>query len=726
MASKHLTYFKECENLEGRKEKTLIIDCSNCLIKEENIQLSRKCKFCFLINLYQNKNRKFDYISLFWDEILIKPNKFNLFLDYFKRLKKIKSINKKIENIRVQKCNYRDFSCKIIPNFPTLRKIKNDEYYDPLCIYDHSIRRYGILKKIKIIDSLCQECFANYERLEKLLMKLLSDLRIIKKFKDFHKNNADLQYHELLYEFIFSGKILLVENKKNDIYNKLKGKGNLISKYKTGEYEIFNVQIFRLSYENESIYTTNLFFQGEVNDDYYEKIILEAIKNIEIDEFDQLISLERLLEIYHNESIKYLNSNFNFSKNIRNKIGFITTLKKLNLDKLFPLLIDNFIEEIFLDSPNDEIYINHQKFGRCRTNISLNSRDIERIKTLFRLYSGKRLDFMNPTIKFVMKNNFFFCRFSIDVEPIQINNFALDIRKLNKNILTIQDLLKNQTLDPSIAAFLYFNVIRRKNITVTGETDTGKTTLINAFDLLTPKEFRKIYIENTIESLNQIIFGKHQLKYRVDALENSKNKNYSKSNQIKKLLHRTPDIIYLGEILTQEEAEAMFHCLAAGLRGFQTIHSKNIASLINRFLYHFKIDPLCLNDLDLMILMKKDQNERRVIGIFEICKNSGKNKALYDSLFIFRPELQNWINSKPLYKSNVIQELLDYEDLPEEKFNTFMKIYINIFEFLLKQSRLTNHELIEFFHKISYYSSRSIELLLQYWNMWKKNRSLNF
>ena len=101
-------------------------------------------------------------------------------------------------------------------------------------------------------------------------------------------------------------------------------------------------------------------------------------------------------------------------------------------------------------------------------------------------------------------------------------------------------------------------------------------------------------MENVIESLNQSKFNRHQLKYQVDSLAEGKEQIYSKQNQIKKLLHRTPDIIYLGEILTKEEAEAMFHCLAAGLKGFQTIHSNDINSLLNRFLYHFKIDLSCL------------------------------------------------------------------------------------------------------------------------------------
>ena len=277
-----------------------------------------------------------------------------------------------------------------------------------------------------------------------------------------------------------------------------------------------------------------------------------------------------------------------------------------------------------------------------------------------------------------------------------------------------------------MASFLYFNILRRKNITVTGETDTGKTTLINALDLLTPKEFRKIYVENITESLNQFEFGKHQLKYKVDSLEESIIEKYSKSNQIKTLLHRTPDIIYLGEILTKEEAEAMFQCLAAGLRGFQTIHSKNINSLLNRFIYHFKINKSCLNDLDLIILMKKKNNERKVVGIYEICKSFDQKDKQFDSIIEYNPQTNNWVILKSLYETNVIIDVKKYEAMSKEKFLSLIEIYNEIFEFLLKIDKINNAALIEFFHKISYNTLSSIDSLKQFWNIWKKNRSLNF
>jgi len=648
-----------------------------------------------------------------------------MFLSYFKHLKKIKSVNQKIEDIRRQKCKYKEFSCKILPNFPSLKKINDSEYYDPIIVYNFIINRYEMFKNKKIDDPICQNCSDYYGNLERSLIKLFSSLKIIGKLKNWQNNDIETQKSVFFNEIIFSGSSF--QTKKNiKIKNiALSEDWELLHSYKTGEYNIFHVHIYKLSYENEKRYTVKFFFNGKENEDYFRHVIQDTLQNLEIDEFDKLIPLESLVEIYKRESIKYIDSKFKFSKSLRNKIGIIAVLKKLNFNKLFPLLFDDFIEEIFLDSPDDAIYINHQVYGRCRTEIKFNLKEIERIKTFFRLYSGKRLDFVNPSIKFVMKNKFFYCRFSIDVNPIQINNFALDIRKLNKNILTIQDLLKNRTLDPLIAAFLYFNVLRRKNITATGETDTGKTTLINAFDLLTPKEFRKIYIENIIESLNQIVFKKHQLKYKVDSLESTIDKKYSKSNLIKTLLHRTPDIIYLGEILTKEEAKAMFHCLAAGLRGFQTIHSKNIDSLLNRFLYHFKINQSCLSDLDLIILMKKNLSKRRIIGIFEINKNPTEANNLYSPLIIFNPQFKKWKPIRPLYTANVIKELLNYEDLPKNKFDMCMKVYIEIFEYLLITDKLTNKELVKFFHKISYYSLRSIEALTTFWNKWQKNRSLN-
>ncbi|MFX1389633.1 MAG: ATPase, T2SS/T4P/T4SS family [Promethearchaeota archaeon] len=725
MSSKDQCYFKERENLDGKKDIVLIIDCFNCSEKKNNFFNSKKCLFCFLRVLFTNKNRRFDYISILWNEIVISKDQFELILDYFKIIKGIKKNYDKIEIKRNEKCKFKEFKCKIFSNNHSSFKIKDQEYFDPFFVYNHTLKSLSNIKKNIVNDSKCENCYNSIENLLMSILRILESLKIIKVIKTFSKSSEISLKNISFYEFLFSGKLVLLQN--------FQEKPNLISydkkpiiSYLVGDYDCYQVEIFDNKFENEKSYQIVPFYKGREKEDFFEKIIQDVLNNIEILELDQIIPLEKLIEFYLKEALKIINIKYEFSSNVKNKICFLTAVKKLNLDKLFPLLVDDYIEEIFLDSPQDEIYVNHQIFHRCRTKIILNSKDIERIKVLIRLYSGQRLDFKNPTIKFVMKNKFFYCRFSIDVEPIQINNFALDIRKLNKNILTIQDLIKNSTLDPLMAAFLYFCVLRRMNITVTGETDTGKTTFINALDLIGPKEHRKIYVENVTESLNQEGFGKHQLKYRVDSLEEFAIERYSKSNQIKTLLHRTPDIIYLGEILTKEEAQAMFQCLAAGLRGFQTIHSKNIDALINRFIFHFNINKSCLNDLDILILMKKKQNDRKIIGIYEICKFDDSENGLYSSIFEYNPQTDNWVLKKPLYETNMYQEIQKYEDLPEESFMRLIRMYKEIFDFLSNLEKIDNLRLIDFFHKISYYSEGSFEKLKQFWINWKKNRSLNF
>ncbi|MFW9988863.1 MAG: ATPase, T2SS/T4P/T4SS family [Candidatus Odinarchaeota archaeon] len=605
-----------------------------------------------------------------------------------------------------------------------MNKIKEEEWYNPIYVYNFFLKRLGS-KKEEIIDSICQSCYDYKKKSEDLILNILNNLKIIQKYKNFLSESKINGNNNNFYEYLLGGSSYIINNYQKFHRKNIRRDKKILYSYNLGKHNPFKVYIYENSDEIEKTYVVSPFYKNEQNEDYFDKLIQDINQNIEIAEFDQLIPLETLIKLYKKEALKVMNLKYEFPNSIKKSLAFLTALKKLNLNILFPLLIDDFIEEIFLDSPDDEIYLNHQTYGRCRTEISFDLKEIERLKTLMRLYSGQRLDFMNPIIKFVIKNKFFYCRFSIDVEPIQINNFALDIRKLNKNILTIQDLLKNRTVDPLIMSFLYFNIIRRKNFTVTGETDTGKTTLINALDLLTPKEFRKIYIENITESLDQFMYGKHQLKYKADSLDESLIKKYSKTNQIKTLLHRTPDIIYLGEILTREEALAMFHCLAAGLRGFQTIHSKDLNSLMNRFLYHFSIDASCLNDLDLIILMKKDFNRRKVVGVFEVCKSINKNNKLYDSIFKYDPENDNWVLWKSLYDTNVILDIKKYEVLSKESFFLFMKIYCEIFEYLQKTKRIENSTLVSFFHQISYFSLKSYNCLETFWNNWKKNRSLN-
>ncbi|MFX0073082.1 MAG: hypothetical protein ACFFAO_18545, partial [Candidatus Hermodarchaeota archaeon] len=135
-----------------------------------------------------------------------------------------------------------------------------------------------------------------------------------------------------------------------------------------GRYELFQISIINPMEETEKKYIVNLSFESDLDKDFFEDIVNDLLDELSIFKLDKIIPLENLIEIYIHESSKIISSKIRLSDKEKFKVCFYASLKKLNLDKIFPLLIDDYIEEIFLDSPVDHIYLNHQIYGRCRTN----------------------------------------------------------------------------------------------------------------------------------------------------------------------------------------------------------------------------------------------------------------------------------------------------------------------------------------------------------------------
>jgi len=722
---KNLTFFQEKENFEGQKEKILVINCDYCPHKNISSEIYKTCFKCFLKNLYSNRNHKVASVIIKNHHLTIDKSICKKYLLYFKIINKLRKNWKKIESTKKKFCIYEDFGCKLYKMDEPLLSLVYNDFFDPFFLFLSIRKKIKSIKKAPLLDSACKKCSSKIHKLLQSLLEELDNLDIIKDFQDDVKENKLLLQSNNFYRFLlgFNGQ-LDVRDEINPLRQDNPSK-KLIEIYKIGEYGLFDVHIHERSFEYEKRYSINLSIDRNTHHNYINKLLKEIASNINLIKLESITPLDNLIEIYQSKATVYINNKYNFNQIKTKKIAFLASLQKLNLLKLFPYLIDDNIEEIFLDSPVDKVYINHQKYGRCRTDISLTIDEIERIKTFLRLYSSKRLDYSNPSLKYVLKNKYFYCRFAIDIDPIHSNKFGMDIRKLNKSIFTIQDLLKMGSLTPIMASFLYFCILRRVNVTVAGETDTGKTTLINALDLILPKEYRKVYVEDITESLNQSQFQRHQLKFKVDSIESMVEKKYSKQNQIKNLLHRTPDIIYLGEILTKEEAEAMFHCLAAGLTGFQTIHSKDLNSLINRFLFHFNINKSCLNDLGLIVFMKKSRNVRKIISISEITNILPNSNKKHNTLFLFNPKTSEWDQKSDLFESKIIKKLKMIENLSINNFNDFIIIYTEIFQFLMRNDRLTNQELIDLFDKINYFSFESYEKLNDYWQECKKYRCLN-
>lgn len=299
------------------------------------------------------------------------------------------------------------------------------------------------------------------------------------------------------------------------------------------------------------------------------------------------------------------------------------------LRSLFPILLDDAVEEVYLDRPGTPFYFDHRRLGRCTSMDSLEEDDVERIVTLVRGESNLHLDRQNPSLKTDLNLFDANLRFSLCVAPLSVDGLHLEIRRARTNPYSICDLIRNDTLTIEAAALLVLAVCARLNITITGGPGSGKTTLLNSLDMSTPRAWRKIYIEDAVESRN--LSNHHQVRYRVDPLDETEHE-FDKSTEIIKSLHRSPDYLILGEIQTAEHSRALFQAIAAGLRSIQTCHSDSASSLVSRWTLNHGIDRSSIALMDVIVTLEKPkpgESTRRVKEIAEI------RRCVSDGLFCF-------------------------------------------------------------------------------------------
>ena len=110
------------------------------------------------------------------------------------------------------------------------------------------------------------------------------------------------------------------------------------------------------------------------------------------------------------------------------------------------------------------------------------------------------------------------------------------------------------------------------------------------------------------------------MKVKVDPYERGLDSGRTKESEIVKALHRSPDMVILSEIQSEEHSRAFFQSLASGARGMQTFHASTVEQAIRRWVEMHHISEQSLLDLGLMVQMTRPERLAQGRFVQRICQ----------------------------------------------------------------------------------------------------------
>jgi len=231
-----------------------------------------------------------------------------------------------------------------------------------------------------------------------------------------------------------------------------------------------------------------------------------------------------------------------------------------------PFMSDPTIEEIWINSP-ERIFI--ARSGRSElTNLLLSQDDVRNIVERALMWSGRRLDLSHPFVDARLPDG---SRLHVVIPEITAHHWAVNIRKHLMRNSSVNDLVDLGVMNPEIGTALTYCVQAGLNILVSGGTQAGKTTVLNALAGAIPRGERVVTIEEVFE-LSPQLPDVVQMQTRSANLQGEG--EIPLRRLIKESLRMRPSRIIVGEV-REAEALDLLIALNSGLPGMGTLHANS-------------------------------------------------------------------------------------------------------------------------------------------------------
>ena len=322
------------------------------------------------------------------------------------------------------------------------------------------------------------------------------------------------------------------------------------------------------------------------------------------------------------------------------------------------LIDDSEVEEIWINSPS-QVFV--ARSGQSElTNLILTKEVVQDLIERLLIWGGRRLDVSTPFVDARLPDG---SRLHVAIPEVTASEWAINIRKHLGKGSNFEELVTLGSISEDMAEFMKKAINLGFNILVSGGTQAGKTTFLNALlGQVSPME-RVITIEEVFE-LKPNLPDWIALQTRTANIEGEG--EISLRRLIKESLRMRPSRIIVGEV-REAEALDLLVALNAGLPGMATLHANSVRGAINKLqllpllagenIAQKFITPTIAISIDLVIQCSiDDKGKRRVSEVSAVTGRCEDSIIELESIF-------KWDGTKHVKGLGSIESLISKRNL---------------------------------------------------------------
>lgn len=326
------------------------------------------------------------------------------------------------------------------------------------------------------------------------------------------------------------------------------------------------------------------------------------------------------------------------------------------LDLLQELIDDKTVTEIMVNGADAIFY---ERDGRIYTwDRHFESREkLEDVIQQIVSRSNRQVNESIPIVDARLKDG---SRVNVVLDPVALNGPILTIRKFPEEAITMENLIRWESISQEAADYLKVLVKAGYNIFISGATSTGKTTFLNVLADYIPKTERVITIEDSAEL--QIHGIENLVRMEVRQADGDGVSNVTLRDLIRTSLRMRPDRIIVGEV-RGEEALDMIQSMNTGHDGsLSTGHANSPQDMLSRletmalFASDIPIQAIrkqIASSIDIIVQLERLRDRtRRVTAIAEVL-DCTEDAYILNPIFEFHEQ------------DNLVMESSFYGDIPE-------------------------------------------------------------